>query len=230
MDADTLQVLIDDGFSLGFHGHQHKPQFIEERYQFGTDRKITVVSAGTLCAGPPELPTGQARAYNLLQIDQETWRGTFHQRRMYNANFDRPIWGPGHFPSSGRSFVEFSAQQPPKHEVRGMNAAAIGEAERLLRTGNPREAAGLLEPLMPDNLLARRLLLECYASEGDSRAIIAAFYPPESVGEIVHVADALWEEGDEGRLREVLASPVVRDSADPAVRETRAKYLPRLKR
>ncbi|HUY89985.1 MAG TPA: metallophosphoesterase [Pirellulales bacterium] len=62
MDVDILQVMIDDGFSIGLHGHQHKPQFIEDRRVFGGARKITVISAGTLCAGRQELPAGQMRA------------------------------------------------------------------------------------------------------------------------------------------------------------------------
>lgn len=49
MDSEVLQVLIDGGFSVGFHGHHHKPQFVDEKYQFGGNRKITVVSTGTLC-------------------------------------------------------------------------------------------------------------------------------------------------------------------------------------
>lgn len=51
MDPDVLQFLIDSGFSIGFHGHQHKPQFIDERFKLGGESKITLVSAGTLCGG-----------------------------------------------------------------------------------------------------------------------------------------------------------------------------------
>ena len=107
MDADTLQVLIDSGFSVGFHGHQHKARFIDERFEFGGDRKITVVSAGTLCGGPTSLPSGHPRAYNLLTLDMANWRGRLHQRAMLNEGFGRPIWGPGRFPSSGMSYVDF---------------------------------------------------------------------------------------------------------------------------
>ena len=62
MDAETLQNLIDAGFSIGFHGHQHKPRFIDEHFRFGAGRKITVISAGTLCGGPRALPSGQSRS------------------------------------------------------------------------------------------------------------------------------------------------------------------------
>ena len=49
MDPDIVQNLIDGGFSLAFHGHQHKPQFLNTRFRHGSDRRITVIGAGTLC-------------------------------------------------------------------------------------------------------------------------------------------------------------------------------------
>jgi predicted MPP superfamily phosphohydrolase len=44
MDPDLIQNLIDRGFSLGFHGHQHRPQFLDSRFRHGTDRRITVIT------------------------------------------------------------------------------------------------------------------------------------------------------------------------------------------
>ena len=229
MDADILQVLIDDGFSLGFHGHQHKPQFIEERFQFGGTRKITVISAGTLCAGPRELPTGQSRGYNLLELDAATRKARLHQRKMENENFGRPIWGPGHFSSSRNSFVEFDVQAPIERNHSLVDARAIGSAEALLRIGKNEEAVSLLKPLAATNSLAKKLLWECYVALGDNVAIIADFYPPQAVAEIVHVADALWEEGKRLQLKEMLELEAVRDSSDPAVLKTRELYNARLK-
>jgi hypothetical protein len=36
MDSGILQNLIDGGFSLGMHGHQHRPQFLDTRFRYGT--------------------------------------------------------------------------------------------------------------------------------------------------------------------------------------------------
>lgn len=229
MDADILQVLIDDGFSLGFHGHQHKPHFIEERYQFGGTRKVTVIGAGTLCAGPRALPTGQARAYNILELDAVTRKARLHQRKMENENFGRPIWGAGHFSSSRRSFVEFDIQAPIERRHVVEDTKAIGNAEALLRTGKHKEAVELLRPLAGKNPLARKLLWEAYVSLGDYKAMITDFYPPQTVAEIVHVSDGLWEEGDRVRLHEVVELEAVRDSVDPAVVNVRKLYRARLK-
>ena len=56
MDPDILQSMIDCGFSIGFHGHQHRTQYIEEKYQFGTEKRMVVISAGTLCTALPSSP------------------------------------------------------------------------------------------------------------------------------------------------------------------------------
>lgn len=229
MDADILQVLIDDGFSIGFHGHQHKPQFIEEKFQFGGTRKITVVSAGTLCAGPKALPSGQARAYNILELDLATGKATLHQRKMENENFGRPIWGPGHFSSSRQSFVPFDIQAPIGRNHVTEDTKIIGNAETLLRTHKYREAVDLLKPLAAKNGLAKKLLWECYVALGDNKAMIADFYPPQTVAEIVYISDALWDEGDRVRLKQVMELDAVRDSLDPAVVTVREKFNARLK-
>ena len=84
MDADTLQVLIDCGFSIGLHGHQHRPTFVDERFRFGTGRKITVIGAGTLCGGFHSLPHGHDRSYNVIELDTSSFSATTHQRRMVN--------------------------------------------------------------------------------------------------------------------------------------------------
>ena len=92
LDSDVLQVLIDSGFSLGFHGHQHKAQFIDERFRFGSDWKITIISAGTICGGAGALPSGQRRSYNVVEIDTESHSGVLHVRAMQNDDFTSPIW------------------------------------------------------------------------------------------------------------------------------------------
>ena len=78
MDPDIVQNLIDSGFSLGFHGHQHKPQFLDTRFLHGPDRRINIISAGTLC-GNAAFRFG--RAYNLVELDIEKKNRAFARKR-----------------------------------------------------------------------------------------------------------------------------------------------------
>jgi hypothetical protein len=88
LDTEFIQVLIDAGVSIGFHGHQHSHDCVDERYRLGPEqRKMTVVSAGTLCAEPRNLKPGVARGYNVVELN----------------TFTLPVWGLGHFYSTGTS-------------------------------------------------------------------------------------------------------------------------------
>ncbi len=68
MDNAHLKSFINSGISLGFHGHQHKTEVIHEFSDVIEQKKVIVFSAGTLCAGPSELPTGNNRQYNLIEV------------------------------------------------------------------------------------------------------------------------------------------------------------------
>src|ERR1051325_1804087 len=62
LDVNLLQILIDSGVSLAFHGHQHLAECVDERYRLGPKpRKMTIISAGTLCAASRHLQPGTPR-------------------------------------------------------------------------------------------------------------------------------------------------------------------------
>lgn len=228
MDPDTVQVLIDCGFSLGFHGHQHKPQFIDELFQFGMDRKMTVIGASTLCGGRDALPTGQPRSYNIIQINTESFTGTLHLRSMQNNSLASPIWGPGSFASSHRSYIGFSIQ-PPAMTDRDRTLLILAEAETHLSRGRHGDAIRLSLPLLQKSDYARKILIDSFVGAGDKKGIIQYFYPPTTTTEIVYLADALCEEQRLDLLRDMINSRLVQDSIDPAIVEVRRKYSGRLK-
>jgi hypothetical protein len=229
MDADTLQVLIDCGYSIGIHGHQHKPQYIDERYEFGGGHKITVISAASLCAGPTELPSGHARGYNIIQIDPIALKGKVHQRRMVNENFGSPIWGPGVFPSTQKSFIDFSIQPPGPTSQPAINNQLLARAEDFVRHRRFTDGASLLLPLAGHSLLARRLLLECYIGLDATADIVTNFNTPQTSLEAIHLIDALWAEKNIVLLQSALNTELVRAATDPALIALRDKYTKRLK-
>jgi len=226
MDPEILQVFIDYGFSIAFHGHHHRPQVIDERFLFGEDRKITIIIAGTLCGGSLSLSGGQPRSYNVIEIDTAAFTAKLHLRQMLNSTFESPIWGPGLLHSTRKSYIEFGVQQP--HPASAPRESIIfAEAEKLLAIGKPEEATKLVLPYAQTNDIARRLLREALVSAGDTRRIIDHLYPPQGSAEFLHVADALWEEKDYPRLRALLADPAI-DRSDPAIAESSRKYSARL--
>lgn len=225
MDNDVLQLLIDAGFSIGFHGHQHRPDVIDERVRFGTGRKITVISAGTLCGGEKSLPHGHDRSYNVLQVDPANYKAKLYQRRMGNDDFRQPVWTPGFFATSLTSYVEFDIQPPVIRKTAASPLAArLAEAERLVSARDYPGAKRILLGIAGTDELARRLLLACYAETGYDGDFVKVFYPPTSTAEAVNMAAALHEMGDKDRLRELLSSDFVAKSAEPAIIEIRERY------
>src|SRR5206468_2209681 len=99
MDSSKLKNFINSGIALGFHGHQHKTEIIQEYSDVIEQKKIIVFSAGTLCGGPGELPAGNNRQYNLIEIETQDISSmgvTLHVReKTDSSSFDNPIWGAG---------------------------------------------------------------------------------------------------------------------------------------
>ena len=228
MDPSIAQNLIDGGFSLGFHGHQHKPQFLDTRFQFGSNRRITVISAGTLC-GSAAFRFG--RAYNLIELDTGLRIGRLHVREMQNENLQLPIWGPRPLPFCPIGAMNFSFDPPPEPMVGAdRNTTALRNAQQLYHGGDYREAVQILTPLTVSEKLARPFLLKCLLHLDDTQGIVTAFDPPEGAAEAIALMDSLWDQNKRRRLGEVLELPEVSGSSDPSIIEMRRKYSARLMR
>ena len=227
MDPDIAQNLIDSGFSLGFHGHQHKPQFLDTRFLHGPDRRITVISAGTLC-GSAAFRFGPA--YNLVELDTENRSARLHVREMRNDNLQMPIWGPRSVLPNSTSHLDFDFDPPPEPFARAKNSTSLlMRAQQLYEEGEYREASLILSSLTASEKLARPLLLYCLIRLDDTPSIIAIFDPPEGPSEAIALMDALWNENKRERLAKILEIPLIDESTDPSVMEMRIKYTARLK-
>ena len=228
MDPEMVQNFIDSGFSLGFHGHQHRPEFLNSRFRHGVDRGITVISAGTLCGNAAY---GFRRAYNLVEIDTDTRSGRLFVREMQNDSLQMPIWGPRLMRSEHEHFLEFKFDAPPDSLIDfNKNMEMLREAQQLYENCRYREASQLLSQLATTEELARLLFLNCLVELTDMPGIVENFDPPASSAEAIALMDALWIEYRHARLREILNSPLVKESKDSAVIEMREKYVARLER
>ena len=228
MNASILQNLIDNGFSVGLHGHQHRPRCLDTRFNYGGDARISVISAGTLCGtASPRF----GRAYNIIELDLECCKGRLHVREMLNDDAESPIWGCRSLPPGTSPHLVFAFDPPPPPTVApSQTTTALLEAQRLHVAAAYPEAVSVLLPLAATDDLARRLLLECFGELNDTAQIGAHFDPPRSATEAIYLMEALWVEQNSDRLRILLDEPIVAESNDPAVVETRQKYQARLAR
>lgn len=230
MDPDFIQNLIDRGFSLGLHGHQHRPQYLDTKFRHGIERKMTLISAGTLCGGPN---FGHKRAYNVIELDTVERTGRLHVRGMQNDNLLLPIWGRRALPPNAQPYYGFGYDAPPPSSsldeaTPDSTTPILIEAQDLHASGAYSEASDLLLAIVSTEELARSLLLDCLVRIRDTDTLIQVFDPPISDAESIHVMDALWNDGQRERLREMIGRPPIADSTDPSVVEIRQKYKARL--
>jgi Calcineurin-like phosphoesterase len=223
LDIGLVQVLIDAGVSLGFHGHHHLSEFVDQRFQLDErHRHLTLVSAGTLCAGPSALPPGHPRSYNVVEIDSESFEGRLHQRWMSNFDFALPVWTAGHFVISDQSYVSFKICPPATLRPSGLDTRlALERAEQLIHQGDPRKAVGILHLL--GDTLARPLLVEALTAVNDHRLTIDTLSEFSGPAEAVLLGGALLEQGSRDEIEHFLASDFVKSESDASVREIAAR-------
>ncbi len=227
MDPDLVQNLMDRGFSLGLHGHQHRPQYLNTRFRHGMERKITVISAGTLCGGPD---FRHGRAYNVIELSTAERTGRLHVREVQNDNLRLPIWGRRALPSHAYPYYEFKYDPPPpRFSTMNDTTNVLIEAQDLHIRGEYKKAVDLLIAVVKQEGLSRQLLLDCLLKLNDTKSLLKTFDPPASEAEAIHVMDALWDVGRRKRLAEIIDISIIAESADPSVIEIRDKYSSRLK-
>lgn len=231
LDVEVVQVLMDAGVSLGVHGHQHMSDCVDERYRIGTrPRKMTLVSAGTLCAGPRNLSPGAPRSYNVIEIDTDSWNGRVHQRQMVNRLYNLPVWGPGHFNATNRSFLAFDVCEPLANRPGNLDAQlALERAEGFVGSQRWDEAVAVLSPVKSVPL-ARPILAKALSELGDPRRTIDILWPPETSGEAVIVAGAILDDGTQEDVDAFVRLQLVSNSADASVREMTRRLRERQRR
>lgn len=171
MNRGIIELLLDKGFRLGLHGHQHKSES-RPFHQFLQDEEtMVIVCAGSLTAGAKELPTGFNRQYNMLEIDASLDKVRVHIREMVTNG----IFSKGrHMFMGGKSFVDLSWTQHKASELLNLNKdggqdlKVLEEIEKLIHLDRYKEALELIDDSsLNEKDYLRRLKATCL--EGLSR-------------------------------------------------------------
>lgn len=208
MDVETVRAMIGRGFRLGLYGHQHRAQAAPHQVYLPDRETMGVVSAGSLCAGAEELPPGQHRQYNVIEIADDFQSVKVHVRTMTAGNlFGRtPLMSFG-----GKSYAALEWELPPDLGGRRATAAvarvraAVVNAEAQLRGGDPAACIRTLRPHRPKlDDYGRRLLLEAATATPEWNLVIELTEPPASVQDLVTRVSAHVAQRDLGGGRAAL--------------------------
>jgi hypothetical protein len=201
MDADIVRGMIGRGFRLGLYGHQHLPQVTPQHAQLPDRETMAVVSAGSLCAGTRELPTGARRGYSLVVVEDDYQHARVHVREMAVAN----LFSRAHLSAfGGRSFADLEWTTPvdaggrPDDRDRDAPEIVIRAAEReLMELKNPLAAVTLLRTSEAANSpFGRQLLLEAADVASDWALVEELTSNPQSIGELLLGIDAVLKRKD----------------------------------
>jgi hypothetical protein len=193
MDVDIVRGMIGRGFRLGLYGHQHRAEAVPIQIHLADRETMAVVSAGSLCAGARELPTGAHRGYNIIEIADDLRSARVHIREMSVSNL---FCASRRAALGGASCVDLGWDLPADLAGRTVDiskqrrVAAVVRAEAELKAGAPAAAKELLRPIaaeLPD--FGRKLLLEAARQTSDRPLLAELLTPPRTIAELIERTD-----------------------------------------
>ena len=206
MNASQVQEMIGHGFQLGLHGHQHMAQTQTQLVHLDQSRSMSIISAGSLCAGAGQMPRGVNRQYNLVVIEDDFIHARVHVREMgEGGQFTRKRNNP-----FLKGFVKISWEPPTdimggEFDAQAENAQrATLDAEVALRAGRPLDAVQALSDVETTSVPhARKLMIDALLTQEDWHGLSKFLQTPCSVEEIIILVSALIEIGnlDEAQTR-----------------------------
>jgi hypothetical protein len=210
MDPEIVRGMIGRGFRLGLYGHQHKPQITPQHVYIPGREEMAIASAGSLCAGALELPTGARRGYSVIEISDNYDQARVHVREMAFANlFSRANLAA----FGGLSYVDLKWTRPvdaggrPETPERDRLAGALLKAEAALREGEPPPA--VLELLRNEGAASepygRRLITTAGTAARMPAETLAALGEPSSIEELILVADLFLAQAETDEADRLLA-------------------------
>lgn len=225
MDNRKLKNFINSGISVGFHGHQHRTELIHEYSDVIEQERIIVFSAGTLCGGPNELPVGNNRQYNVVEIDFQGVQDSPIQITLYvrektdSSPLNNPIWKAGRIDSNLVSSHTVSIKRPPKQD----SGDAILEVEALMKKSEYEPAKKQLLSLDTQDEFVRKFLNECIIQTEDFDLALEVLSNPNTDGELITLLNAAIQKNDNNKKKEILIVANRLGSIDPTVQELTKK-------
>lgn len=204
MDQRVIQRLIDFGFSVGLHGHQHYPGAAPFELRLPNLTSMAVVGAGSIAVGDRELPTGERRQFNIVVIDPDSNSITVHVRAMSSGG----VFSGSHRDDfGGKTFIELSLPISPSRPKPPSPTQRLDDAMTAVTTGQYKKALELLATIeASESHEIRQIKIEALDGLGRQEELIELLDPPQSVDEVVRVISLLLDCGRFDEAAECLSA------------------------
>ena len=211
MDKRVVHRLIDFGFSVGLHGHQHFPRAAPSTLDLPNQTSMAVVCAGSLAVGDGQLPMGEPRQFNIVHIDPDRQTVTVYVREMSPAGV---FSGSPRADFGGNTFIELNLPPAPARPNAPTSTQIIDDAISALGLGEYAKALELVEntPLSSSPEI-RQIKIRSLQGLQQWDDLFALLDPPGTADEAVMVITLLIDQQrfDEARARLEGASGLLAD-------------------
>lgn len=193
LNVEHIHTLIDYGFQLGLHGHQHRSEVVMHKLGIPKSGSMAVMSAGSLAAGQTDLPRGINRQYNVIEFCEDLTGARLHIREIELGAF-----GPRRLNAfGGRSYEDITWERAPSllgthiDSQRLNRNLTVNKAEAAYMSGEDREVLSLLRPVIANLDEYGRGLFEKAARRAEQwQTLVDSLSPPRTAGELTSVVEA----------------------------------------
>lgn len=200
MDQRVIHKLIDFGFNIGLHGHQHYCGAAPFELRLPNLTSMVVVGAGSLAVGDSNLPSGERRQFNIVVIDPDHDSVTVHVRAMSSGG----VFAGSHRDDfGGRTFIKLPLpcsrfRGGPSKDVQKLDAAFTALARKEYE-----KALGLVAAVDASHSGKKRQIeIDALENLGRLNELLELLDPPRNVDELTRAIALLL---DAGRFDEAAA-------------------------
>ena len=204
--SEVLPLLIDRGYILGLHGHQHKSGIMTFAYHLDPKRVMPIISCGSVCANPQAIPPGYRRQYNIIEVDEKKCSMKVHVREWFgNTSFTAAKlqeFGGRSWSEVGLPLLQDKAQD--QTQVSNELSRSFDSAELYMREQQFEKAYPLLKGLPQNVPIVRKLLIETLHALGRWNELTETIQEPTNQYELGVVVDALCKQGNPDRADQIV--------------------------
>lgn len=217
LDKRILSQMINNHINLGIHGHQHVCGIINEYKDFFDERKLPLISAGTLYGGSKELPYGAKRQYNVIEIEYklDSTEIVVHSREdKSHSCFEFIDWGKGNIETLelGKNIIQIPVIRQPSID------SVINEINREAElTKDYSKAINSLLKYDTNNPFVQKTILHYAQMNNDNEFIFSFLDNPTTIDEAIILLDCVSELMDISKIENVLKIPFIAESKNASI-------------
>jgi hypothetical protein len=205
--AEILPRLIDRGYVLGLHGHQHRSDVVSYAFRLTPKMVMPIVASGSLCAGPGDIPPGYRRQYNVIELDENRANARVHVREWFNDT----VWiGASLLEFHRRSYLDVplpilrNILRESQGKLPSMTSQAVQDAEIAARNKDYSKVLLLLANVSPEIPIVRKLMIEALHILGRWKELTDFIKTPTNSEELALIVDGMMSMKEFADARRIL--------------------------